>query len=167
MKKNGEDLTKYVIEQYKLYVEMADRVSTRRSQTNSFYITLLSALMVIISFIVTKNICSVIMNIIYLSYGILGITLCLLWILNIKSYKQLNSGKFKVIAEIEHKLPLQLFKREWEILGGGKDRKKYFKLTKIEMYIPLVLLIPYLLIIIYSLYMCIFGSIFNTSLKTP
>lgn len=32
-----------LIEQYKLYVEMADRISARRAETNKFYISLLTA----------------------------------------------------------------------------------------------------------------------------
>jgi hypothetical protein len=162
-----ENENKLIIEQYKLYVEMADRVSLRRSHTNKFYISILSALIVIISILFNRNLCSNIMNIAYLAYGIFGIALYILWIINIRSYKQLNSGKFKVISEIEDQLPFQPFKREWEILGGGKDRKRYFRLTRIETYVPLLLLIPYFLIIIYSLYLCLFSPVLIMTPKAP
>ena len=40
MEKYGDKFQDHLIEQYKLYVEMADRVSARRAQTNRFYISL-------------------------------------------------------------------------------------------------------------------------------
>ncbi len=144
-----------LIEQYKLYVEMADRISARRSDTNKFYISLLTALLVILSIVVEKNILSNIQGFVFIAIGILGIALCLVWLVNIRSYSQLNSGKFKVIHEMEKQLPYACYEREWEILGKGVDRKKYFQLTRIEQFVPLILAIPYLLLLAYSLYILI------------
>ncbi len=45
-----------ILEEYKLYVEMADRVSARRIETNKFYITLLTALLAILTLVVDKKI---------------------------------------------------------------------------------------------------------------
>ena len=44
----GEDYRAHLLEQYKLYVEMADRVSQRRDQSNRFYVTIVSALAAIV-----------------------------------------------------------------------------------------------------------------------
>jgi hypothetical protein len=140
-----------IMEIYKLHVEMADRVSQRRGQTNKFYISLLSALLAIISFYITSTVLVNYRNIFILIFGILGILLCILWALNINSYKQLNTGKFKVLNEIEGKLVYQFYKREWELLGEGKDKVKYFELTKIEKFAPLLLSIPFLMLIFYIL----------------
>ena len=38
-----------IIEQYKLYVEMADRISQRRAESNKFFITLLSSMLIVAS----------------------------------------------------------------------------------------------------------------------
>jgi len=59
------------------------------------------------------------------------------WFL-LRSYKQLNTGKFKVIHEIEKKLPLALYDFEWKILDEGKNRNTYFPFSHIEMIIPWV-----------------------------
>ena len=38
-----------LLEQYKLYVQLADNVSARRSQSNSFYISIITGLLPILS----------------------------------------------------------------------------------------------------------------------
>jgi len=44
----GEQFKEHLIEQYKLYVEMTDRISDRRERTNRFYISLLSVLLALL-----------------------------------------------------------------------------------------------------------------------
>ena len=141
-----------LVEQYKLYVEMADRISARRADTNKFYISLLTALLVILSIVVEKSILSNVQGFVFIAIAILGVALCLVWVVNIRSYSQLNTGKFKVIHDMEKQLPYPCYDREWEILGRGSDRRKYFQLSRIEQYVPLLLAIPYLLLLVYSLY---------------
>lgn len=153
MEKYGDKFQDHLIEQYKLYVEMADRVSTRRAQTNRFYISLLSALLALLSIVVTREVFNGILSVIIVAVGILGMVLCFLWYINIRAYRQLNSGKFKVIHEMEQRLPFPAYEREWEILGKGKESIKYLKLTRIEQCVPFALAIPYLLLLVYSLYM--------------
>ena len=131
---------------------MADRISQRRAQTNQFYITILSALVVILSFIVSNHLYSIILNLVILVVAIVGMLLCILWYYNIESYKQLNSGKFKVIHEMEATLPFAAYKREWEILGEGKKKRTYFLLTHVEKYLPLIMAGLYVLLIICSIH---------------
>ena len=143
-----------LLDLYKLYVEMADRVSERRLQYNKFYMTLLSGLLVILSFITNKEhpeIADPYQSSIFIAFGLMGCLICLTWFYNIRSHRQLNSKKFEVIHEIERDLPYPLYAREWKLLGEGKDSKKYFQLTKVEKYIPVILSIPYLILTILGL----------------
>src|SRR5205085_3228106 len=133
-----------LIEQYKLYVEMADRISARRSETNKFYISLLTALLAALLLVVEKNIFTNFQGFVFAAVAILGIALCVVWVLNIRSYGQLNSGKFKVIHDMEKHLPYACFDREWDFLGRGTDKKTYFPLTLIERYVPYLVALPYL-----------------------
>lgn len=153
MEKYGDKFQDHLIEQYKLYVEMADRVSTRRAQTNRFYISLLSGLLALLSLVVNRNAFSSVLYVVFVAVGILGIALCILWYVNIHSYRQLSSGKFQVIHEMEQHLPFPAYEREWEILRGGKEGKKYRQLTKVEQYVAFILAVPYSVLLIYSLYM--------------
>ena len=153
MEKYGDKFQDHLIEQYKLYVEMADRVSTRRAQTNRFYISLLSGLLALLSIVVNRNVFGSVLNLVFVAVGILGLVLCFLWYVTIRAYRQLNSGKFQIIHEIEQHLPFPAYEKEWEILGKGKESKKYLQLTLIEQCVPFVLAIPYSLLLAYSLYM--------------
>jgi hypothetical protein len=141
-----------LIEQYKMYVEMADRVSARRADTNKFYISLLTALLAILLLVVEKNIFSSLQSLVFLAIALLGAALCFVWVINIRSYSQLNTGKFAVIHDMEKQLPYACYDREWDILGRGEDRKKYFQLTRIEQYVPFLLAVPYLILFIYAIY---------------
>lgn len=143
--------TDQLLEQYKLYVELADRVSDRRIKTNQYFITLLSGLLVVLSFALHKDqqtTLSQYQPYIVFSVGLLGIILCLVWQINIRSYRQLNSQKFQVIHDMEKQLPYPLFTKEWELLGEGKDRKKYLQLSRVEKWVPLILSIPFFIILI-------------------
>lgn len=152
----GESFQSDLLEQYKLYVEMADRISARRVQINSFYISLLSGLLALLSIFVNKEVLSKFQdtkfkNITLLVVGLLGIILCFLWQSNIRSYKQLNSAKFKVISEIEKYMPFSLYEMEWGILKKDREYKRYMEQTIVERYIPFIMAIPYLILLVYSL----------------
>jgi len=164
MKKDdyGENYGQHFLEQYKLYVEMADRISIRRENTNRLYIALLSALLAFFSLTLRLNISIFVdlratNSILFLSVSVLGIALCFLWYINIRSYRQLNTGKFKIILEMEKYLPFPCYGKEWEILGEGKESRKYLQLTRVEKYIPIILSIPYFLLLIYFLTKIICG----------
>lgn len=141
-----------LLDQYKIYVEMADRISDRRTRTNGFYTTLLSGLLIVVSLTVDRdNSLNNYQSIIFLAVGILGCLVCIIWWVNIRSYRQLNSAKFQVIHEMEEKLEYSAYKKEWEILGKGLDASKYFQLTRIEARVPVILSIPFVLLITYSM----------------
>ncbi len=145
--KYGQKFNEHLLEQYKLYVEMTDRISDRRMQTNKFYISLLSGLLALLSILVSVG--NFNPSLTFVIVSLLGIALCVLWHINIQSYRQLNSGKFKVIHEMEQFLPFPCYDKEWEILGKGKS--KYLQLTRVEKYIPLILSIPYIFLFLYTL----------------
>jgi len=147
--KYDEKFGEHLLEEYKLYVEMVDRISERRMQTNKFYISLLSGLLALLSILVSVGKFN--QSLIFIIVSLLGMALCILWHINIRSYRQLNSGKFKVIHEMEQHLPFPCYGREWELLGEGKEKSKYLQLTRVEKYIPLILAIPYIFLFLYTL----------------
>lgn len=140
-----------LIEQYKVYVEMADRVSERRVGVGKLYISLLSGLLIIIPLILEKNTPADIQKVVFTVIGFLGLALCVVWLLNIRSYKQLNSLKFRVIQEMEQQLPFSCYAREWEVLKEEKRFYTYERLSRIEQYIPFLVMIPYIILLIYTL----------------
>ena len=142
--KNDTEYDSKMFEQYKLYVELADRISQRRSIANSFFITANAALLTIASWFQDGF-----GNHIYLVSAI-GIILSLFWFFSINSYRQLNTGRFDLIHEIERKLPLNLFSYEWKVLGEGKSKKKYWPLSHVERLVPWLFVILYIALTLFA-----------------
>ena len=143
----GELYKDHIIDIYKLYVEMADRISQRRMSTNNFFVSVNTFLFVIISFFGERN------NDILMILVVIGIIFSGAWYYLLKSYRCLNSGKFEVVQEIEKLLPLSPYKFEWEKLGNGKDKKLYWPLSHLEIILPILFGIIYFLVLVYKLAM--------------
>jgi len=146
----GEKFHDHLLEQYKLYVEMTDRGTTRRAHTNRLYVSLVSGLLALLSVVVSKDDFAGIPTIVFLGVAGLGILLCILWFFTIRDYRQLNSAKFEVINEMEKHLPDQPYDREWEILQRGRDGTRYFGLSKIEQYVSVLVALLFLLLFLFS-----------------
>ena len=146
----GNDYKEHLFEQYKLYVESVEKTSDRRQHANNYFITINTAL---ISLIGLSFQIKIFENLSWIKsvLALVGIIICIVFWYLIRSYKQLNTGKFAVIHEIEKHLPLALYKYEWEILGEGKDNKKYYPFSHIELLIPWVFGIIYALLGLYFL----------------
>lgn len=138
---NDNDKT-LLLEQYKTFVESADKISDRRINVNTFFITLNSALITVMTIFFSNTSLLILLT-------SLGIIFSTLWFLNLKNYKQLNNCKFHIIQKIESYLPINLYKMEWKLLTSKKSRKKYLPVSKLEIILPFIFIIAYILIIIY------------------
>ncbi|MGI9345220.1 MAG: RipA family octameric membrane protein, partial [Gammaproteobacteria bacterium] len=83
--------------------------------------------------------------------GLLGVGLSASWYVIIRSYRQLNTGKFAALDELESKLAFPFFRREWELLAQGKSFRKYWKLATAETTLPVLFGFAYLAIALYGL----------------
>ncbi|TRO69451.1 hypothetical protein [Streptomyces sp. IB201691-2A2] len=126
-----------ILELYKVAVEMADRVSARRGSANAFFLSVQTALVSIMA--LTYQRLENAHQSVYLALSMAGITLSASWWLQLRSYRDLNTAKFAVINKIEERLPVQLFKDEWDSLKRDPLpplRKRYAELGYIERVIP-------------------------------
>lgn len=130
----GAEFEKHLFEQYKLYVEMADRISARRMLANSFFVGVHTALIIAFTVLLKEKVLSPTLVGLAPFFGV--ILLCYVWWRVVHSYRQLNSGKFKVVHAIEQMLPIAPYDAEWTVLGSGKNRKLYLPLTHIENCVP-------------------------------
>jgi hypothetical protein len=137
-----------LLEQYKLYVEMSDRIGIRRQYANTFFLTINTAILALIGYFKVRDSSLSELSTIILIVPIAGILLCYTWWRMIKSYKTLNDAKFMVILEMEKKLPFDPFEREWEILGRGEDSKKHRPFTGIESRVPWIFGFLHLIVLI-------------------
>ena len=140
---SGATYDQALLEQYKLYVELADRVSHRRGVANNFFLLLNSSAVVILgslgaSFEKRSPWLFVLPTVIL-------IFICVAWFYLVRSYRQLSSGKWKVVGVMEERLPASpWWQAEWRALGQGKDRSRYWPLTHIEEWVPWILVLLYI-----------------------
>ncbi|MFB6563943.1 MULTISPECIES: hypothetical protein [unclassified Streptomyces] len=125
------------LEQYKLYVEMADRVSARRSLTNTFFLTLNTAVLTVIGSLWKERSADSPWPLVLPLLA--ALVQCAAWFLTVRSYRQLNAAKYTVIGALEERLPASPYwKAEWKALGEGRDASKYWQLHSLEQWIPAV-----------------------------
>lgn len=137
------DNKEIIFNQYKLYVEMADKISERRANVNTFFLTA-NTLVLTVSCLDVFEIKKYILII-----TLLGVILSYTWYYLLQSYKLLNSGKFSVINEVEKTLPLNLYSYEWYKLGYGYEKEKYWPISHIEKQVPVTFGIFYVVILIF------------------
>lgn len=122
------------LEQYKLMVEMADRVSQRRQAANSFYLSINTILVGGSAYFGggTPPLKTALL------VSLAGVLVCRYWSRSILSYKTLNTAKFGVINEMELSLVEQPFTDEWAKLDPDGDGKKHNSFYETEKFVPQV-----------------------------
>jgi len=135
-----------LLEQYKLFVGTSESNSNRRASANRYFLSVNTFLLGLSGYLTSLD-----PRIWHLLTSLLGMTLCIYWLLTLKSYRGLNTAKFKVIHKLEQHLPVRLFGDEWDYLDKGKNPKKYLKLSVLEQGVPILFAILYTLIFIIKL----------------
>jgi hypothetical protein len=127
-----------VLEQYKVYVEMADRISARRGLTNTFFLTLNSAIFTVIGVFWKDRPPEPTVPALLVLLAV-ALAQCAAWFFIVRSYRQLNSAKYDVVGLLEEKLPASPYwGAEWARLKHGDDWRVYWPLTHIEQWVPIL-----------------------------
>ncbi len=128
-----------LIEQYKLYVELTDRIQQRRGAANTFFLSFNTAVVGALAGFY-ENVPPNVAVAVYAAAAVLAIA----WGVLLKSYRNVNSAKFRVIGLLEERLPARLYYgAEWKALGEGKAWSKYIPMSWIETVVPLVFFLIY------------------------
>lgn len=133
-----------VLAQYKLAVEMADRVSARRGNANLFYLSIQTTLLTASGLAYTA-----VQHVAWYSAVTIALTGCAIsaaWWRHLQSYRLLNQAKFVVINAMEQQLPVRIFTDEWEILKSRTS--KYVELGAIERVVPWVFAVLQILLMV-------------------
>lgn len=123
----------HLLDQYKLYVEMADRISARRQTANSYFLSVNTALLGFIGYVSMKDSGDYLWLL-----GMAGLSLSYAWHRLILSYQGLNTAKFNVVHAIEKRLPIVAYDAEWNAVGRGKNHELYKPFTNVELNVPWV-----------------------------
>lgn len=101
---SNETYNTLLIEQYKIYVEMYDRITSRRSIANTFFLTL-HAILISVLGLSLRNTDSV-SGVGLLLFPLLGLlVLCYAWWRLVQYYRRVSNAKEQVIGELEKRLP--------------------------------------------------------------
>jgi hypothetical protein len=126
-----------ILEQYKLYVEMADRISARRGLANTFFLALNTTVFTVVGVFWKDRPQTSAWFLLFPLVVLLG--QCVAWFWLVRSYRQLNTAKYIVIGALEEQLPASPYwKAEWLALGEGNNRSKYVPLTNLERWVPVL-----------------------------
>lgn len=139
----GESFQAVLFEQYKLYVESADKISERRVAANNYLLTV-NAFLVTLYGLVAASRFNTFWTILV---PVAGFLVALTWHRIITSYRDLNTVKFKVIHELEQHMPAALYDYEWQKAEEGRG-KAYHPLSHLERWVPVVFMLLYVLLAI-------------------
>lgn len=138
-----------LIEQYKLLINQSDKLTERRIKINQFYLSIISGIIVIAGFLIDHD--QINHNNLFqltISFASLGLICSLIWALNLISIRAIIGSKYQVILQIEEQFPIQAYKKEWEIFNYKNPLGRHLKLTKIEIIVPFIVAILFLLFIV-------------------
>lgn len=148
-----------VMDIYKLSVEMADRMSSRRAIANAFFLTVNTTLVAVVGLRRPEDGSALLQ----VAVCIAGIAVAACWWFLLRNYRKLNEAKFVVINKIEaDHLPLTPFLDEWAILSEGDGSKGKMakvkaglrQLGNVERVVPIVFGLLYLMLLIGRLTLC-------------
>ncbi len=156
----GQKYREHILEIYKVYLTSIEKISDRRQINNSFFLTINTGLVGIVSYLnlgheKTSN--PAFFSIVALA----GMVICYMWYRLVRSYRDLNRGKFKIIHQLEEVLPISAYDAEWKVLGSGKNPKIYLPFTDIEMKVPWIFFTLHLFVFLNSLPWRIIVSVFQ------
>jgi hypothetical protein len=144
---HSEKYQSAVMDQYKLYVEMTDRISARRATTNTFFLLINSSIFAALGSVGRRPSWGT-SAVLVLAVVVLLVE-CGAWYWILRSYQQLSSAKFRVIGALEERLPAgPWYRAEWTAVGAGRDGSRYLPMTRIEQCVPIVFALAYLTLLI-------------------
>lgn len=133
-----------ILDLYKIMVASSESLVNRRQAVNTFFLTINGALITAYGFVVQFSGDYRLSGLALVLLAIAGVVLGFAWRSLIKSFGQLNRGKFRVINAIEQYLGAAIYAAEWEALGRGENPKIYRSFTSREIWAPNAFIILHL-----------------------
>lgn len=105
-----------LFDMYRLLIEDAGALRAARRDTNNFFMTLNTAGLGVIGFLMSEKLDHVTVAALC---GAMLIT-SMIWLRSIGHYSRLVSVKFKIIKKLEDQLPFQPTQEEWALFAKGR-----------------------------------------------
>src|SRR5712692_4379653 len=94
------------IEQYKSYLQDVGNIGTRHENSRRFFLSVVSALFVFLSMAGKDGPLKVVEGPVKTLVGIVGIILCVVWVMHMQSFGAIYRAKFDVLRAIEKECKL-------------------------------------------------------------
>jgi hypothetical protein len=134
-----------IVSQYQAIIGMIQLNYTRRTATNRFYLSLGSALVVFLTYVVDPSLDADVKK--YAAYLVasVGLVLCLVWGIQIRSLRSLIGIQVSLAIELERQLPFNFLERQHEL----QNHPGYFiRYGFVEQLLPFVMCLPFLMIMV-------------------
>lgn len=132
-----------LLEQYKLYVDLTERLAHRRALANTFFLTLHSAVLTLVGVFWNRRPEGLPPQALLAPLGV-ALVLCVVWFVLIAYHRRLNRVKWAVVGAFEDLLPARPFVRtEWEGLMASRGGQATWSLTVLEQIVPVVYALAY------------------------
>ena len=135
----------HLLEQYKAYIDSAERVSDRRQATNTFFVSLNTVVLGLLGWLNTTHPLGD--DVVFTMASLGGVIVCYVWYRQLLSYRALNSAKYHIIQVLEKRLPAAIYEVEWEFIERGGGGTPYVRFSRIETLLPSVFCAIYALIV--------------------
>jgi hypothetical protein len=141
----GDGYQAHLLEQYKLYVESAQKVTDRRITTGNYLLTVNSFLLTVFGVASSQHLGGVWVAIVPLA----GVLVSFTWYSLVVFYRNLGARKYKVIHQLEGFLPVAPFRCEWQ--STHDEAGRHTGVTYLERLIPLAFAGIYIVLLVFSL----------------
>jgi hypothetical protein len=140
----GAELAR-LFELYVIMVQSSESLVARRQGVNTFFLTINGAILTAAGLVISNahsvRLEAAGLTVLTTTGGILSLA----WSSLIRSFGQLNKGKFAVINRIEQLFPASIFLAEWKALGEGKKPWVYRTFSSREAWTPRAFFLLYVL----------------------
>lgn len=144
----GDEYKEHFLQIYQQFVESINYTSELKLKVNTYFLTINTALITAAGFALSRgDIFDTSLWKYIVPLG--GLLISLIWWAVTYMYKQRNIIKLLMIHCLEKRLPLSLYKTEWELMQANHHsvRKHFFQ---IDLFVPWVFVLIYILLFLFA-----------------
>ncbi len=146
---NLELRNKYLLSQYTLFLESTERLTDRRQNLTSTYLTIVTALLPVVLYMLSSD--NRTLHLLTVVISSIAILMCFSWMKMIESYGKVSSTKYAILQQIEKRLPLSILDAEW--LHLSQKVNNYVSFTHRERMFPHIFMMINITLIFVALVM--------------
>ena len=120
VEEKNKDYQQILLGHYIEYFKSAEATSERRLKTNAFFLTINTAILSVLAYVLAQNVNPKI-SVVAIAAGLGGMAVSYVWYTMLSYMRGINSAKFKVLGEIEKRLLCRpMSDGEWSILENAR-----------------------------------------------